>query len=400
MEILKRWAPPIGIGLLALFLAYVLFAAPSQAADLGGDCCADLEERIAELEATTARKGNRKVRVEVAGQINTALLYTDTEGYSNTTVQQNGNEESYVGFYVAARINGDLTAGATLEIDARDLGVLGLPVGGLDTSIRQQNVWIKSETLGKLTVGRAAQATKNFDEIRTDNGAVANKAFSLGALSDAYLTGIDIPIDGQFRDVVRYDSPNLLGIDGLKLVATWANSFDATKADGDGDTYDVALRYSGETGDFKVKGGLGYRSGTDYDVNLLNITSLSIPTGDVKTWMAAASVMHVGTGLFLNANYADQDWETAGLTLKGTALSGGIERKWFSVGATTLYAEWSRLTLDDGGSEGDLNTYGVGVVQALDAAAMDVYFSYRLMDLEDFGADDITAVTAGARIMF
>jgi hypothetical protein len=35
----------------------VVFAAalPARAADLGGDCCADLEERIAELEATTAR---------------------------------------------------------------------------------------------------------------------------------------------------------------------------------------------------------------------------------------------------------------------------------------------------------------------------------------------------------
>ncbi|HET6925922.1 MAG TPA: hypothetical protein VFI48_03545, partial [Hyphomicrobiaceae bacterium] len=37
-------------------------AVPSaKAADLGGDCCADLEERVAELEATTARKGNRKM---------------------------------------------------------------------------------------------------------------------------------------------------------------------------------------------------------------------------------------------------------------------------------------------------------------------------------------------------
>ena len=34
----------------------------ASAADLGGNCCADLEERIAELEATTARKGNRKVQ--------------------------------------------------------------------------------------------------------------------------------------------------------------------------------------------------------------------------------------------------------------------------------------------------------------------------------------------------
>ena len=37
------------------------WAMPAAAADLGGNCCADLEERIAELEATTARKGNRKV---------------------------------------------------------------------------------------------------------------------------------------------------------------------------------------------------------------------------------------------------------------------------------------------------------------------------------------------------
>jgi hypothetical protein len=36
---------------------------PVKAADLGGDCCADLEERIAELEATTVRKGNKKVSV-------------------------------------------------------------------------------------------------------------------------------------------------------------------------------------------------------------------------------------------------------------------------------------------------------------------------------------------------
>jgi hypothetical protein len=32
----------------------------ASAADLGGNCCADLEERVAELEATTVRKGNRR----------------------------------------------------------------------------------------------------------------------------------------------------------------------------------------------------------------------------------------------------------------------------------------------------------------------------------------------------
>ena len=44
--------------------------APAKAADLGGDCCSDLEERVAELEATTVRKGNKKVSVTLYGQVN------------------------------------------------------------------------------------------------------------------------------------------------------------------------------------------------------------------------------------------------------------------------------------------------------------------------------------------
>jgi len=39
--------------------------ATSHAADLGGNCCADLEERVAEREATTTRKGNVIVSLKV-----------------------------------------------------------------------------------------------------------------------------------------------------------------------------------------------------------------------------------------------------------------------------------------------------------------------------------------------
>ena len=38
------------------------------------DCYSDLEERIAELEATTARKGNRNVAVVISGTINQSAL--------------------------------------------------------------------------------------------------------------------------------------------------------------------------------------------------------------------------------------------------------------------------------------------------------------------------------------
>ena len=52
-------------------------ATPAQAADLGGDCCADLEERVAELEATTVRKGNKKVSVTLSGWVVKTMNFWD-----------------------------------------------------------------------------------------------------------------------------------------------------------------------------------------------------------------------------------------------------------------------------------------------------------------------------------
>lgn len=49
------------IAISAGIAAVTLLTPGAHAADLGGNCCADLEERIAELEVTTSRKGNRKV---------------------------------------------------------------------------------------------------------------------------------------------------------------------------------------------------------------------------------------------------------------------------------------------------------------------------------------------------
>src|SRR5674476_186831 len=57
-----------------------LSAGSASAADLGGNCCADLEERIAELEATTSRKGNRKVSLTISGWVAEQVMYWD-DGY-------------------------------------------------------------------------------------------------------------------------------------------------------------------------------------------------------------------------------------------------------------------------------------------------------------------------------
>jgi hypothetical protein len=62
-------------GALICLVASVAFVKSGRAADLGGDCCADLEDRVAELEATTVRKGNKKVSVTLYGQVNRAALF-------------------------------------------------------------------------------------------------------------------------------------------------------------------------------------------------------------------------------------------------------------------------------------------------------------------------------------
>ena len=91
--------------------------APAKAADLGGDCCSDLEDRVAELEATTVRKGNKKVSVTLYGQVNRAILWWDDHVERNTYAGIDNNyESSRFGFKGSAKITGDWSAGYRLEV--------------------------------------------------------------------------------------------------------------------------------------------------------------------------------------------------------------------------------------------------------------------------------------------
>ena len=91
----------------------------AKAADLGGDCCADLEERVAELEATTARKGNKKVSLTVYGQVNEALMWWDDGAEQNVYQVTNDNSRTRFGFKGSAKIAKDWKAGYVLEIGVR-----------------------------------------------------------------------------------------------------------------------------------------------------------------------------------------------------------------------------------------------------------------------------------------
>ncbi len=342
-------------GALALGAALAL-TTQVNAADLGGGCCTDIEERVAELEATTARKGNRKVSLEVYGQVNAAFLYVETDGGSGQDIIDNRTSESRFGFKGSAKIREGWSAGYVMEIGTG---------GGFtadDLSVRHSYLYLDTPA-GKVSLGRTSQATDDFDGITTANTAHIVRPLQI------YGYGIH---DGSRDQLVRYDSPTMAGF-------IFSASSDAN------DIWDVALRYAGEFGGFRVAAGVGYRNDDAIDLS---------------TMVGALSVMHVESGLFLTGHYGNVDVEflIPSQNIMGWHLSGGVERKLSDLGKTTLFGEYASLDLDDL-TTAEPVLYGLGLNQAIDAAAMDIYLSWRHIDTDSLlGEADL--FMAGSRIRF
>jgi hypothetical protein len=257
----------------------------AMAADLGGDCCADLEERVAELEATTARKGNRRMSLTVSGQVNTALMYWSDDNKGNAAIagtKPNGSDlyvvdnavsGSGIQFNGTARINPNLTAGFDLAISidtgARSHQVTqfsddGSSSGGIsavgDSTIvmTRANWFLDHKQLGKVSVGRinfesagasnvdlggaGVVANSNIGYWQRSFRAVADDGTILGATAtwDALMGGGPVNGSGLARgNAISYRTPTF---GGFSIGATW----------GENDIWDVAARYAGEFSGFRL----------------------------------------------------------------------------------------------------------------------------------------------------
>lgn len=369
----------------ALALA-AAFATNASAADLGGDCCADLEERVAELEATTARKGNRKVSLEVYGQVTTAVMWWDDGNESNVYVVDPQTSNTRFGLRGKAQINSDLEAGYQLELGWQTADATRVTASndeGNDVpEFRQAHWFIASKTWGKVRVGFADTANSGIAEIDLSNASVADGMSSSQAgaaiMSGMFTNGMFFEnFEFNRKNIVRYDTPTFGG-------------FQLSAAAGEDDMWDVALRYAGEHAGFKLAAGIAYGQDTD---------GTSDETLDVLN--GGGSIMHMPTGLFVTANGGRREHDVAGGKDTFWFVSGGLERKWFTVGKTTLFGMGGKEKARDDDSA---SFWGLGAVQAIDAAAMDLYISYRSYDLSgdlvDPNLDEFDTVVAGARIKF
>jgi hypothetical protein len=477
-----------GIVLACAFAAASAGQSPAWADGIvtAGACCADLEERIAELEATTVRKGNRRVSLSLSGQVVRSLLYWNDGAQQDLYSVDNGLNTSRFRLTGSAKINPEYSAGFIYELDMRfgarsnqvtqidddgfagAGGIIGGPfsdgIGGAGDSvlgIRQANWWVESKTWGKVTVGRLNSSTAGISTIDLSGAGVVITS-EPGEYQGAFFmrNGLDRlgsswalqcggpagagPYSGDCfehgpsrRDGIRYDTPTFWG-------ATLSGTF------GEDDFYDVALRWAGEIGAFRVAAGAGYRIFRDRE------SDLGFPPGgpfidrfadtDRRQFLTSASILHVPTGLFVSGAYVNYEFRGTNLNERFPDgghrpdiplwwVDGGIMKNWTGWGNTTFYGEWGRF--DDGtvgllasvaypglgptatggfdpGSivvASDVTWWGAGIVQTIDAAAMDFYVAYRHYEasatMSGGGGNQIPGdlngiwfIQAGARIQF
>mgnify|MGYP001444749151 CR=1 FL=1 len=428
------------ISTLALIAATGIFATAASAADLGGNCCADLEERIAELEATTARKGNRKVSLTVSGHINENIMFWDDGSERNVYAgQTNMAAQTRFRFVGNAKISEDLSAGYLLEIgtassrsdhvdqNTDDFG------GGL--GIRHSAWWMQSKHLGKVWVGQTSTATDGITEINLANTAhigMQNLAANGGAMFVRNANGTSSGLrhtqfmggaagpssaavdssqigEGNRQNVVKYESPSLMG-------------FSLATAYGEDDMWDIAMRYAGEHHGFKLAFGVGYQRWTDGNNDERNCAPAiagSSSDRDCQQLGLSGAVMHVATGLYVHGVYGIRWDDNAPVAQKDTTdryyLQAGIENKFIALGKTTLFGEYGNYNVGFNGNGTNLLTahtqvWGIGLNQSIEAAAMDLYLNYQHFDfggtsnLAGFGAGgglkDYQQVIAGGIIRF
>jgi predicted porin len=370
--------------------------APATAADLkGGGCCADLEERVAELEATVARKGNRVVSLQIYGDVTQGLLIWDNGEQSDVYVTDNDALGSVLGFKGEATLKPGWKAGYKMEFQVQSASSSAVTERGEDLdgddpadnlSIRHNHLYIESERWGRITLGQASTASDGAAQVNLSNSLIAaspdqGTALTPGGLGAGRILGeYASDLDGGRNDIVRYDSPTIYG---FVASASW----------GDDDYWDVALRFTKEFNSIKFAAAIAYAEDESAEA--------AEAFGEFTQLIGSASIMHVPTGLFASVALGEREYDTD-VTGSFWYAQGGLERKFLPYGTTTIYGEYGQFEdISVEGTEADV--WGIGIVQHVDSAAMDFYAQARFWSVDDDAnpdADELSTIMVGSRIQF
>lgn len=253
------------------------------------------------------------------------------------------------------------------------------------------------------------------------------------------------------QDGLRYDSPTTSGFVFSPMVAPIFGQSTSQ------DYWGTMLRYAGEFSGFRIAAGVGYErtSGRTIYEGTGFSTSGTTSGGCVDAYFDKPWLLHVPTGLFVRSGFGASfcngitygavnpmnglehftrisAYETLGThtsLTKNWLIQGGVSQNWFGVRSTSIYSEsglaFGQVQINVPGLPGanesrigyfwglgvaaQVPIWGMGTVQSIDAAAMELYLGYRQVNLGNTDANlggnirthnEIHVVTSGARIKF
>ncbi len=317
-----------------------------------------------------------------------------------------------------------------------DLGASGAGTGGVGcgtTAIgsstvgclttRDATVWMRHSQLGMVKIGQGSTANDNLVLIdlgmmgvagspdianhaggyilRSNTGLLSSNGVAVGAIWTGAIRGHEA-FDNNRRNHVLYETPSIAGFTVQGAVA-------------EDNYWDVALRYAGEFSGIRIAGGIGYQEDTKLNSAVQTFSSvgaLCTSNCDVKSTevKGSLSLMHVPSGLFVTGSAGNRELEGtsggtpatayAGPDLRYWHLAGGVSQNFFGIGKTVLFGEYgehkgglaqtSFLGASTGtvqcanatGCDSTVNNWGVGLVQYVDAAALELFATYKVFSLE------------------
>ncbi|SJM34945.1 porin [Mesorhizobium delmotii] len=344
------------------------------------------------------RLGDDDGYLEFYGQINKGVVVFDDGGSTLGYIPvDNGNSSSRVGLRLYTVLYEGWSFGGNLEWEWNPYSTTNVNQLNRDDFdwetdlLRKAEVYLESETFGKLWVGQGSMASDATAEVDLSGTSVVGYSlvsdmaggpfFRLndGDLSSVHVKDAFTNFDGLGRKLrVRYDTPKFAG---FSLAASVGEQF--VPVETDITVWDIAARYDNTFGDFKVAAAVAY----------------SEPTEDDSLYDGSVSFLHEPTGLSLTlaAAYSDE------LVTDGRYgyAKLGYQTDIFEVGKTAFSVD-AYFGEEIAALESDSTSFGAQLVQNLDYLQTELYLGARSYeyDEEEEEFDDSFAVLAGARIKF
>lgn len=402
--------PSRGLALLATG-ATILFAGLARAEDAG----------LPALEW----KGTNGATVTFYGQINKGVLrYDDGAATDTYGLIDNNNSGTRAGLRYSQPLAEGWTLGSRIEIGYAPYSTANVnqlhPDSG-DWDFTNANIrWIdfsaKSAEMGTVSLGQGSMATDGIAEIDKSGTDVIAYA-SVGDSATAQLLRPEIAgigpdtfgpeIGSAYNDYdgnrivrLRYDTR---AFGGFTVSAAFGRALLAdTSAAREINQYDAALRYEGALGDVSTEAGVGYFANDD----------------DQTRFSGSVSALHGPTGL--NGTFAAGTLDDDGQSGRYWYGKLGLIRGFVGWGKTAVSADYyagddiytaSGVSYASAGGdpivEGDITSstsksWGVALVQNIDAWNTELWLTYRSYDYSDNLAryGDGQALFGGARFSF